>query len=109
MSSEVTAVSKFSPICAIDRLNIGTPTQFELDGRPICLLRTDEDVIAFEDRCPHRGHPLSEGKCVDGILRCALHGWEYSIPEGEAVSPRAPFTLELLELRIEDGRVGVVS
>lgn len=31
-------------------------------------------VRALEDRCPHRGVPLSLGECVRGRLVCAYHG-----------------------------------
>jgi nitrite reductase/ring-hydroxylating ferredoxin subunit len=101
--------AEFIAVAAADELRIGEPFAAQLQGRSICLLQTAQELIAFEDRCPHRGHPLSAGKCVDGVLRCALHGWEFAIPEGEAVSPRAPFGLELLGVRIVDGTVEVRS
>ena len=32
----------------------------------------------FEDACPHRGAPLSEGKPLqDGRLQCSYHGWKF--------------------------------
>ena len=32
----------------------------------------------FEDRCPHRAAPLSEGKIwSDGTLMCSYHGWRF--------------------------------
>lgn len=94
-------------LTALADLPVNQPRGFEHAGREICLLRTDEEVLAFEDRCPHRGHPLSEGGCRDGVLRCALHGWEFSIPEGAAVSPRAPFGLSFIPARIVDDIVEV--
>jgi nitrite reductase/ring-hydroxylating ferredoxin subunit len=50
---------------------------------------------------------LSEGACENGVLRCALHGWEFSIPEGRAVSPSAPFGLSFIPTRIIDNIVEV--
>jgi len=49
----------------------------------------------FEDRCPHRAAPLSEGKIwSDGTLMCSYHGWRFDdqgncvrIPQ--AASPEA--------------------
>lgn len=107
MTPLVGAATEFIRVAEIEELELNRPFAAQLDGRPICLVRTEQELLAFEDKCPHRGHPLSEGKCVDGILRCALHGWEFAIPEGNAVSPRAPFGLELLETRIENGHVEV--
>jgi|1185.fasta_scaffold262913_2 nitrite reductase/ring-hydroxylating ferredoxin subunit len=91
----------------VEELAIGAPTAINVGGRDVCVLRTGSEVLAFENRCPHRGHPLSEAECVDGVLRCALHGWEFSLPDGNAVSPPAPFSLEPLEVRISDGVVEV--
>jgi vanillate O-demethylase monooxygenase subunit len=39
--------------------------------------RSGGDVVAFVDRCPHRHCPLSLGRCVDGVLQCAYHGWRF--------------------------------
>lgn len=95
----------------LEELAVGRPTRIDLGGDPVCLLRTAErEVIAFADACPHRGHPLSEGSCAGGVLRCVLHGWEFAVPGGEAVSPRAPFGLKLFNCRINDeGNVEVIT
>ncbi|MBI2690993.1 MAG: Rieske (2Fe-2S) protein [Solirubrobacterales bacterium] len=95
-----TAHSVFTAVAHLEDLTVGHPHGVVIEDRPICVLRTDDEVIAFDDRCPHRGHPLSAASCEPGILRCALHGWEFSLPEGQAISPRAPFELELHEVRI---------
>lgn len=50
-------------------------------GNPIILFRDAEGgARALEDRCPHRGAPLSLGKIVDGLrVRCGYHGLEFDI------------------------------
>jgi nitrite reductase/ring-hydroxylating ferredoxin subunit len=106
-SSAGTTTAAFVAIARVDELPLNLPRGFVEAGRELCLLRTDDEVLAFEDRCPHRGHPLSEAKCDDGVLRCALHGWEFSIPDGAAVSPRAPFGLEFYPTRVIDDVVEV--
>ena len=102
-----TAHAVFVAVVRIDDLAVGHPHGVVVEDRPICVLRSSDGVIAFDDSCPHRGHPLSAAKCVDGVLRCALHGWEFAIPEGNAVSPRAPFGLNLHDVRVVDGVVEV--
>lgn len=102
-----TAHAGFTAVARLADLALNVPHGTVAEDREICLLRTGNEVIAFEDRCPHRGHPLSAAKCDGGVLRCALHGWEFSIPDGDAVSPRAPFGLEFFEVRIDGDQVEV--
>ena len=44
-------------------------------------------VHALEDRCPHRGVPLSMGQVVGEHIRCAYHGLEFN---GRGVCVRNP-------------------
>lgn len=48
-------------------------------------------VLAYEDRCPHRGAALSEGRITDtGYLQCAYHGWSFD-DKGTCVQiPQSP-------------------
>lgn len=41
-------------------------------------------VTAFEDRCAHRGFPLSRGRVVDDQLVCGYHGCVYDV-DGQCV------------------------
>jgi len=51
---------------------------------PIVLFRADGKAVAFEDRCPHRNYPLSEGRVRDGGLQCPYHGWRFG-PDGDCL------------------------
>ena len=56
------------------------PTQVWLLGEPWALVRDDDGVHAFVDRCPHRLAPLSAGtRCEDGTLQCGYHGWRFDL------------------------------
>jgi phenylpropionate dioxygenase-like ring-hydroxylating dioxygenase large terminal subunit len=34
-------------------------------------------VVVMEDRCPHRGAALSQGRVRDGVIECPFHGFRY--------------------------------
>lgn len=56
-----------------------TPLACHLGTTPIVLFRDDSaKVHALLDRCPHRNVPLSLGRCVQGHLECAYHGWRFA-------------------------------
>jgi phenylpropionate dioxygenase-like ring-hydroxylating dioxygenase large terminal subunit len=54
------------------------PIRSILLDRPIVLARLDgQRVVGFQDRCPHRHAPLSQGRVVEGTLQCPYHGWRF--------------------------------
>ncbi|MBU1441801.1 nitrite reductase small subunit NirD [Aurantimonas sp. 22II-16-19i] len=54
----------------------------------IAVFRTAEDrIFATEDRCPHKGGPLSEGIVHDSSVTCPLHNAVISLTSGEMRGP----------------------
>lgn len=52
----------------------------------IAVFRTGEDeVYAIENRCPHKGGPLSEGIVHGNAVTCPLHNWVFSLETGKAL------------------------
>lgn len=51
----------------------------------IAVFRTAEDeVFALNDRCPHKGGPLSEGIVHGQAVTCPLHAWVFDLNSGAA-------------------------
>ena len=51
----------------------------------IGLFRTASDeVFAIEDKCPHKGGPLTQGIVHDGCVTCPLHNMVIALKSGEA-------------------------
>ncbi|MCG8423072.1 MAG: nitrite reductase small subunit NirD [Proteobacteria bacterium] len=54
----------------------------------IAVFRTADDrVFALDDRCPHRGGPLSQGIVHDRRVTCPLHDWTILLDAGCAEQP----------------------
>ncbi|QEY33406.1 cell death suppressor protein Lls1 [Synechococcus sp. RSCCF101] len=86
------------PVAYLRDLDPGQPTAFTLLGRDLVLWWDQQSSRwrAFEDRCPHRLVPLSQGRINEaGQLECPYHGWSFdgagtcqAIPQAEeGVSP----------------------
>lgn len=58
----------------VSDLTIGKPMAMSILGIDLAIWLADDDVVAFEDRCPHRLAPLSLGRCEGRSLRCMYHG-----------------------------------
>lgn len=51
----------------------------------VAVFRTADDrVFALEDRCPHKGGPLSEGIVHGDRVTCPLHNWVFDMNTGQA-------------------------
>lgn len=56
---------------------------FRKAGRQIALFDTPGGVLACNNRCPHEGYPLREGKLDDRcILTCNWHNWKFDLQSG---------------------------
>lgn len=54
----------------------------------IAVFRNAEDeVFALEDRCPHKGGPLSQGIVHGRKVACPMHNWNIELDSGRAVAP----------------------
>lgn len=51
------------------------PISKVLLGQKLVIFKVKDEVLCFEDRCPHRNVPLSNGKIIDEKIRCNYHGW----------------------------------
>lgn len=53
-------------------------------GRVAVFRTGDEKLFAIEDRCPHKGGPLSQGIVHGSSVTCPLHNWVISLETGKA-------------------------
>lgn len=74
------SVAKAPEVCE------GRINKASVAGLSLILLKVDGEVLAYEDRCPHEGHPLSLGELEADVLVCAKHLWEFEIKSGRHVS-----------------------
>ena len=73
--------------------------------RRIAVFRTaDDQYFALDDRCPHRGGPLSQGIVHGTRVTCPLHNFVIALDSGEAVAPDQGCVARHT-IRNEDGRL----
>lgn len=71
----------------------------------IAVFRTlDDDVFALDDRCPHKGGPLSQGIVYGRKVACPLHNWSIHLDTGAAVAPDEGCAARYA-VRVEDGKI----
>jgi nitrite reductase (NADH) small subunit len=61
-------------------------------------------VFALEDRCPHKGGPLSEGIVSEDRVACPLHGRCVELATGRMIAPDEG-EVRTFAVRVDAGRV----
>jgi len=74
-------------------------------GRDIAVFRNATDqVFALEDRCPHKGGPLSQGIVHGCRVTCPLHNMVIELETGAAVAPDEGLVTKV-PVKIARGRI----
>jgi 3-phenylpropionate/trans-cinnamate dioxygenase ferredoxin subunit len=87
-------------VAAVKDLPPGGRKVIQVNGRAIVVFNLDGEFFALNDRCPHKGGPLSKGVLTAAlessepgeyrtsrrgeIIRCPWHSWEYDIRTGKS-------------------------
>jgi len=71
----------------------------------VAVFRAEGDrVFALDDRCPHKGGPLSDGIVHGTSVTCPLHAWVISLETGLAQGADAG-AVATIPCRVEAGRI----
>jgi nitrite reductase (NADH) small subunit len=101
------ATTDWRDVCAFDELPaLGARVVTRGPGLAnVALFRAaDDSVYAVEDRCPHKGGPLSQGIVFGARVACPLHNWNIDLATGEAAAPDRGCA-RTYAVRVQDGRV----
>ena len=79
----------FCKVATLDDLWSGEKLGVIVQGRPVLLVNVEGKFCAYEDRCRHKGVPLSTGRLEDGVLTCSVHGWVYDVRTGRGINPES--------------------
>ena len=102
-----TEEKRFAAVLSASKLQLREPVTVTVGGRSVCLVRLEDGVFGFDDRCPHRGGSLARGSVCDSVITCAFHTWQFDVRTGDLVHLRAPDRLALVETRERDGVIEV--
>lgn len=67
---------------ASSELDVDQMKLIRASDRRIVAARTEHGYAAFDDRCTHKGGPLSDGALVCGTVQCPWHGSQFDVMTG---------------------------
>lgn len=72
----------------------GRPVAVDVDGKPACVARVGDEVFAISNICTHSYAELSDGEIKDYKIECWLHGADFDLRTGEALTLPATEAVE---------------
>ena len=78
-------MSELVQIAKKDELKDGSMKAVNAAGHEIMLARVGDNYYAAENRCPHLGGKLAQGKLDGTVVTCPLHGSRFDLTNGQVV------------------------
>jgi 3-phenylpropionate/trans-cinnamate dioxygenase ferredoxin subunit len=94
-------------VCSVSDLPDDTPLGVEIDGEPVCVVRSAGRVFALRDECSHAEVMLSQGDVEDGQIECWLHGSAFDLETGEPTNLPATEPVPTFAVTVEGDDVFV--
>ena len=91
----------------LSELQQGKPVKVEKNGKTICVARVGDEVFAVDDTCSHSDASLAEGDVTDFRIECWMHGAEFDLRTGEALTPPAVAPLHTYGVHVDGDSVTV--
>lgn len=71
-----------------DELWDGEMRSLNIRGDKIVLIRFNNQIYAYEDRCVHKSVPLSQGQLQGNVMTCKAHHWQFDVCSGKGLNPQ---------------------
>lgn len=90
------------PVCKVTDVPAGEGRAVTVLDRRIAIFHAESGWYALDDRCPHRGGPLSDGVLAERSVICPLHERRFDLVEGRALGPGCGVTAHRVIVAAED-------
>lgn len=90
---------RYVKVLGTDQLPPGGKQKVTLEGKTLLLTNVDGAVYAIDNRCPHMGGSLFEGKLEGDTITCPRHHTVFSVKTGSVVQNGS---IAFLRLKVAD-------
>jgi 3-phenylpropionate/trans-cinnamate dioxygenase ferredoxin subunit len=97
----------FVKVCTLSELAEDTSLHVDVDSTPVCVVRSQGEVLAVLDECSHAEVALSDGDVEAGTVECWLHGSRFDLRTGKPTGLPATEAVPVFPVRIDGDDVYV--
>jgi 3-phenylpropionate/trans-cinnamate dioxygenase ferredoxin component len=91
----------FVKVGTLSSIADNTAMHVEIGGTPVCVARSQGDVMAVLDECSHAEVALSDGEVEAGTVECWLHGSRFDLRTGMPTGLPATQAVPIFPVRID--------
>jgi|TARA_B100000925_G_C21700216_1_gene342010 3-phenylpropionate/trans-cinnamate dioxygenase ferredoxin subunit len=73
----------------------------DINGTTVAVFKVDEDYYAIQNMCSHAEADLADGEVYDCKVECPLHGAEFDLKTGEALTLPATKPVSVFRTEID--------
>jgi nitrite reductase (NADH) small subunit len=95
----------WTPITRAENIPLRQGRAVTVAGKDLAIFNVNGRYLTIDNRCPHKGGPLSDGIVAGATVVCPLHGWRFDLESGLAARATAPACVTTFPTRVEDGIV----
>ena len=92
----------FQKVARVGEIAPGTARCVFVNGEAVALANVEGTFYAIGDTCSHAEASLSDGEIYEDTIMCPLHGAEFSLKTGKALTLPAFEPVPAFEVRVED-------
>jgi len=95
-------------LCKLSDVPLGELLAIRRDGCPSLVVAHSEiGFSVLRDSCTHEDYPLSEGVIVGDLVECPLHGGQFCLRSGDAITPPVIDPVERYDHEVEDEQIWI--
>jgi nitrite reductase/ring-hydroxylating ferredoxin subunit len=99
---------EFEDVGELPDMDVGRAIRVAIDGVDVAVFRTVDGYLALDDRCPHAGGPLHQGRIDDdGVITCPWHAFRFCGRTGTCLVAAGRAGVRLRASQVEGGRLSI--
>jgi len=96
---------EYQDVGPVPEIAPGRAAAVRVDGVAVAVFRTSDGLRTVDDRCPHAGGPLHQGRCDSGVITCPWHAFLFDAATGACLVGADRPGVRSRAIRIEKGRL----
>jgi 3-phenylpropionate/trans-cinnamate dioxygenase ferredoxin subunit len=92
-------------VAKLQEIPSGSRKNITVSGKSLILLNNDGKILAFDEKCTHRGCSLLKGKLIGNNIECPCHSARFNIISGKVAQGPATQPIAVYPVTVENGSI----